>query len=188
MSQPVATAEQDSPRSKARQAPASEVRGARLFDTTSEGFILADRLEVPGPANGNDRQVLSAALALWILDESWRRDDGLTIRRFADERGIGHTSLQQVADLQLRQSLATYIERGELVVLREVFKPRPFPAPPVEAEPAPLVPLPAAASGPVVEPAPLVVDETAQLRALWAAARDGVPFCEECAKALQRAA
>jgi len=182
--------EPDSPAPTSRKAlaPASDVRGARLFDTTREGFVLADRLELGGPANASEREVLSAALALWILDEAWRRDDGLTIRRFADERGIGNTSLQQVADLHLRQSLATYIERGELVVLRETFAPRPFPAPPVAAEAPPLAPLPAAASAPAVEAAPVIVDETAQLRALWAAARDGVPFCEECAKALQRAA
>jgi hypothetical protein len=185
----VATVDQDSPRPQSRkaQAPGSDVRGARLLATTTEGFVLADRLELRGPGAA-DRQVLTAAQALWILDECWRRDDGEGLRRFADERGIGNTSLQQVADLQLRQSLATYIERGELVVLRETFKPRAFPAPPVAAEEPALVPMPAAAAAPAPEPAPVIVDETAQLKALWAAARDGVPFCEECAKALQRAA
>ena len=185
----MAAVDQDSPSPQSRKAqtPASDVRGARLFDTTAEGFVLTDRLELRGPA-AKDREVLTAGQALWILDECWRRDDGEVIRRFADERGIGNTSIQQVADLQLRQSLATYIERGELVVLRETFEPRPFPAPPVEAEAPPLVPVPAAAAAPPPEPAPVIVDETAQLKALWAAARDGVPFCEECAKALQRAA
>jgi len=183
----VATTSQDSPSPRARTAPASDGRGARLFASTTEGFLLVDRLEVRA-ATANDSQVLSAPQALWILDECWRRDDGEAIRRFAAERGIGNTSLQQVADLQLRQSLATYIERGELAVLRETFQPRPFPAPPVEAEAPPLVPVPAAAAASAAEPAPVIVDETAQLKALWAAARDGVPFCEECAKALQRAA
>jgi hypothetical protein len=185
----VATVDQDSPRPPSRkgQTPASDARGARLFATTAEGFVLADRLELRGPA-ANAREVLSAPQALWILDECWRRDDGEAIRRFADQRGIGNTSLQQVADLQLRQSLATYVERGELVVLRETFKPRPFPAPPVEAEAPALVPTAAAPAAPAPAPAPVIVDETAQLKALWAAARDGVPFCEECAKALQRAA
>lgn len=184
----MATAEQESPEPKA-QPPGSEVRGARLFATTGEGFVLADRLELSGrTAPTRERQVLSASLALWILDESWRRDDGATLRQFAGERGIGNTAMQQVADLQLRQSLAAYIERGELVVLRETFAPKAFPAPPPEPEAPALVPVAAAAAAPSVESAPVIVDETAQLRALWAAARDGVPFCEECAKALQRAA
>jgi len=164
------------------------VRGARLFASTTEGFVLADTLELHGPAQ-KGHQVLSPAQALWILDESWKGDGGLAIRRFADQRGIGTTTLQQVADLQLRGILATYVERGELVVVRETFKPRPFPAPPVaKAEPAAPVPLTAPAPALAVEAASFVVDETAQLQALWAAARDGVPFCEECAKALQRAA
>jgi len=181
----VPSAEHD-PRPR-RPTRAGQVRGARLFAGTTEGFVLADSLELRGLAPKGS-QVLSPAQALWILDESWKGDGGLAIRRFADERGIGTTSIQQVADLQLRRILATHVERGELVVVRETFKPRPFPAPPVaKAGPAP-VPLAAPAPAPAVEAAPIVVDETAQLQALWAAARDGVPFCEECAKALQRAA
>ncbi|HEX2660983.1 MAG TPA: hypothetical protein VHU40_22035 [Polyangia bacterium] len=187
----MATAEQESaePRARKAQPPGSDASGGRLFATTTEGFVLVDRLALRGrTAPSRERQVLSPSLALWILDESWRRDDGESLRRFADERGIGNTAMQQVADLQLRQSLAAYIERGELVVLRETFAPKAFPAPPPESEAPALAPLPAAAAAPAVEPPPVIVDETAQLRALWAAARDGVPFCEECAKALQRAA
>ena len=164
-----------------------ELPGARLLTSSTESFVLADALELRGPAPKGCR-VLAASEALWILDESWRCDGGVAIRRFAREKGIGNTSIQYVADLPLRQLLAVYVQRGELAVVRETFVPKPFPAPPQEVGQAPLVlPVPQSAAPPVAV-AELVVDDLAQLKVLWDAARDGVPFCEECAKALQRAA
>lgn len=49
-------------------------------------------------------------------------------------------------------------------------------------------PKPAAPSLPVEEAPPAELDVAAMVETLQAAARDGVPFCEECARAQQRAA
>lgn len=169
------------------RVPAVVIPGARLLTSSTEGFVLVDSLELRGAVPEGGR-VLSSGEALWILDESWRCDGGVAIRRFARDKGIGSTSIQNVPDLHLRRLLAMHVERGELVVVREIFVPKPFPAPAVEkAAPAPPPPVQRAAPPPVAV-AEAVVDDSAQLQVLWAAARDGVPFCEECAKAMQRAA
>jgi len=84
---------------------------------------------------------------------------------------------------RLRQRLERALRLGELVVLsyqRPRHAPLSFPEPPMQVEPEP--PVPEAPPRPI--PAP--VDTAAQVQALLHAAKEGLPFCQECARAAAR--
>ena len=167
-------------------------RAVRIASGSTENLFLVAAIDLSVQMRGatvpRGNRVLAVSEALWILDEAWQRDAGAALRQFAHERGIGSTPFHRAAEVDLRQILAIHVQRGELVMVREVVERKVLAGPPVEPAVAPPpLPAPRAAPAPVAEElAP--VDVSAQLRVLWEAARTGVPFCEECAKALQRAA
>ena len=125
-----------------------------------------------------------------IFEKVWRQTGAGFIRQFAQRIGLAGRTLCRVTDVELHNLVATAIERGELLVLHEEVVPpeeRATPASPMgEDAPAPRpAPRPAMPAMPALAPAPAPepVDVAAQIQTLIAAARDGVPFCEECAKA-----
>jgi hypothetical protein len=94
---------------------------------------------------------------------------------------------QRMLSERLRDELTHALQRGEVIAQEP---PRP-PPPTAHAEPPPeLPPPPAPRARPAPEPAapepalpPEQVDQDSQAKTLQAAAEQGAPFCEECAKA-----
>lgn len=107
----------------------------------------------------------------WALYEALGEAEPLGLSR------LGRAPVEQ----RLRQRLERALRLGELVVLayeRPRHAPLPFPEPVAQTEP----------ESPVAEPPPrpappAPIDTAAQVHALVQAAKDGVPFCEECARA-----
>ena len=103
--------------------------------------------------------------------------------------------LQLLSDAQVLDQLAAQVQRGQLQLCRPPAAARgtvspesrgvdmgaaiePPPSGPSAPAPPPPAPPPAPAPEPAVE-----IDAAAQAAVLREAARDGVPFCEECEKA-----
>lgn len=114
----------------------------------------------------------------------------LTLHGLADG-----TDLSRLDDSQIKQQLAAALEQGRLraaagpaLLLRPVGQgllppPAAPPAAPVSS-PRPAAPAAAAAPPPAIESTfGSDVDVEAMVAVLRAAAQDGVPFCEECARA-----
>ena len=125
------------------------------------------------------------SVALWHLEGWLTQAPGsawMLYEALGGERLLGPSRLGRSAEAQrLRQRLERALRLGELAVLtyeRTRHAPLPFPEPVVEVEPEPPVP---EAPPPPVAPAP--IDTAAQVQALVRAAKEGLPFCEECARA-----
>lgn len=133
----------------------------------------------------DDAARVPESVALWHLDGWLTHSPGSAWALYEALGGtepLGLSRLGRSAEAQrLRQRLERALRLGELVVLtyeRPRHAPLPFPEPVVEVEPEP--PVPEAPPRPV---APAPVDTAAQVRALVQAAKEGLPFCEECARA-----
>ncbi len=153
-----------------------------------------------GDGDGHHRWQLKSLLAHRI--DSWR------LRRAALAWGIDHPHRRHWSDHQLQENVAHCIETGRLVArfvplfrddprgplaegllgLHQIGKGPPPAAPP---------PPPPSASAPPPQRTRVrstdqaqkdFEDEEAQIAVLRAAAKDGTPFCEPCARAAIRAA
>ncbi len=158
----------------------------------SESWAIRDGLSTVRIFRRNDvtaresSRELAPALVCWKL-ETWLRDSPHTLRSLYEALGgrwpSGLTSLESPAHGQrMVRRLAEAFESGMLFA---VLEERPV-GPGAVAESSPEVshedwaPPPA-----LVKPAPVAapeMDVAAQVQALRDAARDGVPFCEECEK------
>jgi hypothetical protein len=144
----------------------------------------ADLTEADAPARVPDAVVLGhvdgwlaqASGSAWMLYEA-----------LGCERPLGLSRLGLSAEAQrLRRRLERAFLLGELVLLSHPhirYQPLSFPEPPAEVEPEPPVREP-----PPRAPAPAPIDTAAQVHALVLAAQEGLPFCEECARASARRA
>jgi hypothetical protein len=124
-------------------------------------------------------------VALWHLEWWLANAPGSAWTLFEALGGgepMGLSRLGRSAEAQrLRWRLERALRLGELVVLsyeRPRHAPLSFPEPVAEVEPEPPM-----AEAPPPPPAPAPIDTAAQVHALVQAAKDGMPFCEECAKA-----
>lgn len=101
---------------------------------------------------------------------------------FTDWNLVGGPLVDVVARRLLSGELAVQWRRRERIIVREPEAARPAPA----RAPTPVWSAPAAPSAPDYSTFPPELDAAAIAQTLVAAARDGVPFCEECRKAAQR--
>jgi hypothetical protein len=141
---------------------------------TSPGDVANARLWL-APAVGDDAALAALRLAALALA------DGTELSRLDDHQLFDHLAAL-VADGRLRTAGA----RPELRRLVLAAAPAPAPAPlPVAPAPraAPVAPPPAAETTFGSE-----LDVAAMVAVLVQAAQDGVPFCEECARAAAEAA
>lgn len=136
----------------------------------------------------DDAARVPESVALWHLEwwlahapgSAWTLHEALGGKEPLGLSRPGHSAEAQ----RLRQRLERALRLGELVVLsyqRSRHAPLSFPEPLAEVTPEPPVAAPAPRP---VTPAP--VDTAAQVHALLQAAKEGLPFCEECAKAAAR--
>ncbi|MBZ4417711.1 hypothetical protein [Myxococcus sp. RHSTA-1-4] len=123
-----------------------------------------------------DEWLAHAPGSAWMLYEA-----------LGDERPLGLSRLALSSEAhRLRQRLERALRLGELVLLshqRTRYQSLAFREPPVEVEPEPPV-----REAPPRPAAPAPIDTAAQVHALVRAAQEGVPFCEECARAAARRA
>lgn len=158
-----------------------------------------DRLRPWHPDGGGDDGIgrLDPVAGRQWLDRQLIDDaDAGELRGYALGLADG-TDWSRLDDAQVKQQLAVALDDGRLrtgagarVVLHglgQVLAPVAAPPPPAPA-PSPRA-APAAAPSPAETTFGADLDVAAQVAALVQAAQDGVPFCEECAKAAaQRAA
>jgi len=106
------------------------------------------------------------------------------------------TDWSRLDEAQVKQQVATALEDGRLRTgagALVVLRPMGQVSAPVAA-PAPPAPAPSPRAAPVAPPPPVEttfgsdLDVAAQVAVLVQAAQDGVPFCEECAKAAAKQA
>jgi hypothetical protein len=133
----------------------------------------------------DDAARVPETVALWHLEWWLANAPGSAWTLFEALGGpepLGLSRLGRSAESQrLRRRLERALLLRELVVLayeRPRHAPLSFPEPVAEVEPEPPM-----AEAPPPPPAPAPIDTAAQVHALVQAAKDGVPFCEECAKA-----
>jgi len=150
------------------------VTAARLAELTASG---GDAAAAPQP--------LSRGEALWLFD---RRSGELAVglRAFVQQAGLWGPALSLSSDAELIAFVRKEIAAGALLAFVQGTQPRRLgrrPRPASDSAPVPIrrAPPPGAAAEPEEEieflcPGP-------QALALAAAAEDGAPFCEECAKA-----
>ncbi len=142
-----------------------------------------------GGADGGALRGDSVEVRQWLdrlliddADTAWARSDALAL---ADG-----TELSRLDDAQLKDHLTPAWAAGRLVsalgpavvlrALTTIAPPAAAPAPAASSPRAAAAAAPAAAADTTFAPD---LDVAAQVAALTQAAQDGVPFCEECAKA-----
>ena len=144
-----------------------------------------------GDAAANSGRGDPVAAQQW-LDRQLVDDADACQARLAALLQADGTDLSRLDDSQIKQHLAAALDQGRLrtdmgppLILRALGQGlKPVAAPPPPAAASSPRPAPAAAPPPPVETTfGTDVDIEAMVAVLRAAAQDGVPFCEECARA-----
>jgi hypothetical protein len=148
---------------------------------------FAELIDLRDATGDEERRALTPGRARWVLRsigpevfETGGRPPPRLRALVEDAAGVGR--LTPLRDGDLLGLLETEVQRGRLLVVTEA---RSVPVVPLlykEEEAAP-EPMPEVREAPVVEAPPDFPNPAAQARALREAARDGVPFCEECERA-----
>jgi hypothetical protein len=148
---------------------------------------FAELIDLREATGDEERRALTPGRARWVLRsmgpelfETSGRPPARLRALVEDATGVGRLTPLRGGDLL--GLLETEVQRGRLLVVTEA---RSVPVVPLlykEEEPAP-EPMQEVREAPVVEAPPEFPNPVAQAQALRAAARDGVPFCEECERA-----